>query len=100
MATESIKKMFDENGSPLAVPVSPNPDPTTRAAINIQGESRLHNEYSNIGDPTITTSPYENAGLAAAGYTPPQPSALGQAANAYQGETNRYSNKAPEERSF
>ena len=100
MATESIKKMFDESGSPLAVPASPNPNPITDPAIGIEGESLLHNQYSNIGDPVITQSPYTNAGLAQAGYTPPQPSMLGQSANLYQSETNRYSNNAPEGRAI
>lgn len=100
MATESIKKMFDESGSPLAVPASPNPSPLTDPIISVEGESLLHNQYSNIGDPVITQSPYTNAGLAQAGYTPPNPSALGQSANLYQNETNRYSNNAPEERSI
>ena len=100
MATESIKKMFDESGSPLAVPASPNPNPITDPAIGIEGESLLHNQYSNIGDPVITQSPYTNAGLAQAGYTPPQPSTLGQSANLYQNETNRYSNNAPEGRAI
>tara|TARA_R100000734_G_C3305091_1_gene95606 strand:- start:110 stop:415 length:306 start_codon:yes stop_codon:yes gene_type:complete len=97
---KSIKGMFDTNGSPLAVPASPNPNPVTDPVISVEGESLLHNQYSNIGDPTITTSPYTNAGLAAAGYTPPQPSTLGQSANLYQSETNRYSNNAPEERAI
>ena len=47
----SLKDKFDANGSPLAVPVSPNPNPTTDPAINVQGNSLLHNQYSNIGDP-------------------------------------------------
>tara|TARA_B100000780_G_C20962441_1_gene384182 strand:+ start:473 stop:790 length:318 start_codon:yes stop_codon:yes gene_type:complete len=97
---ESVKSMFDTNGSRLAVPVSPNPNPTTDPSINIQGNSLLHNQYSNIGNPVITTSPYTNAGLAQAGYTPPNPSALGQRSEVYQGQTNRYSNNAPENRSF
>ena len=87
MATESIKKMFDVNGSQLAVPVSPNPSLLTVTAINVQGNSLLHNQYSNIG-------------AAASGYTVPGVSALGERSEAYQGETNRYKNNAPEGRSF
>jgi len=100
MATESIKKMFDVNGSQLAVPISPNPNPMTDPAINVQGNSLLHNQYSNIGDPTITNSPYTNMGAAASGYTVPGVSALGERSEAYQGETNRYKNNTPEGRSF
>ena len=100
MATESVKKMFDENGSQLGVPISPNPNPSTDPAITVQGNSLLHNQYSNIGNPTITNSPYTNMGAAASGYTVPGVSSLGERAQAYQGETNRYSNNAPEGRSF
>ena len=39
-------------------------------------------------------------GAAAMGYSNPSPSQLGQTANVYQGETNRYKNNAPENRSF
>tara|TARA_R110000796_G_scaffold4716_4_gene18017 strand:- start:2228 stop:2530 length:303 start_codon:yes stop_codon:yes gene_type:complete len=100
MATESVKKMFDQGGSRLAVPVSPNPNPSTDPAISVQGNSLLHNQYSNIGDPNITNSPYTNLGVAATGYNVPKTSKLGESAQAYQGQTNRYSNNAPENRSF
>ena len=103
MANEKgIKGNFDTNGSPLAVPISPNPNPTTTAAINIQGNSKLHFEYSAIGIPMAPgeRSPYTNAGHNMTSYTVPRPSTMGQAANQHQGETNRYSNNSPEQRSF
>ncbi len=96
---ESIKNMFDANGSPLAVPVSPA-DGVTPDAVSIQGNSLLHNQYSNIGDPTLTEPAYNNIGVAVTGYSLPSTSQLGQAGNTYQGETNRYINNAPENRSF
>ena len=96
---ESIKNMFDANGSPLAVPVSPA-DGVTPDAVSIQGNSLLHNQYSNIGDPTLTEPAYNNIGVAVTGYSLPSTSQLGQTANVYQGETNRYKNNAPENRSF
>jgi len=99
-SAESVRRIFDNNGSRLAVPVSPNPNPSTDPAISVQGNSLLHNQYSNIGDPNLTTSPYTNLGVAATGYGLPQVSSLGERANVYQGQTNRYSNNAPENRSF
>jgi hypothetical protein len=96
---ESILNMFDANGSPLAVPVSPA-DGVTPDAVSIQGNSLLHNQYSNIGDPNLTEPAYNNMGAAAMGYSNPSPSQLGQSANITQGATNRYINNAPENRSF
>ncbi len=96
---ESILNKFDANGSPLAVPVSPA-DGVTPDEVSIQGNSLLHNQYSNIGDPTLTEPAYTNMGAAAMGYSNPSPSQLGKTANVYQGETNRYKNNAPENRSF
>ena len=96
---ESILNKFDANGSPLAVPVSPA-DGVTPDAVSIQGNSLLHNQYSNIGDPNLTEPAYTNMGAAAMGYSNPSPSQLGQTANVYQGETNRYKNNTPENRSF
>jgi hypothetical protein len=96
---ESILKMYDGNGSPLAVPVSPA-NGVTPDDVSIVGISQLHNQYSNIGDPNLTAPAYRNMGAAAMGYSNPKPSQAGQAANTYQGETNRYKNNAPENRSF
>ena len=96
---ESILKMYDSNGSPLAVPVSPA-NGVTPDDVSIVGISQLHNQYSNIGDPNLTAPAYRNMGAAAMGYSNPSPSQAGQAANTYQGQTNRYSNNAPENRSF
>ena len=97
---KSVEKMFDQGGSRLAVPVSPNANPTTDPSINVQGNSLLHNQYSNIGDPSLTNSPYTNMGAAATSYSLPSTSQLGESAFAYQGPTNRYGNNAPENRSF
>ena len=96
---ESIKKSFDTNGSALAVPVSPA-DGFTPDSVSIVGNSLLHNQYSNIGDPTLNTPAYSNFGAGAMGYANPPVSALGQATQAYQEPVNRYSANAPEERSF
>ena len=94
-----IKKSFDRDGSRYAVPISPA-NGTINDDISMQGKSRLHNQYSSIGDPTITAPAYNNMGAAAMGYTNPNPSSLGQAAQAWQGETNRYANNLPEGSSF
>ena len=96
----SLKDKFDANGSPLSVPVSPNPNPTTDPAINVQGESLLHNQYSNIGDPGSSPTPYKNGAFGAMGYSTPSPSALGERTELYQSPTNRYKNNAPEGRTF
>ena len=92
--------MFDQDGSRLAVPISPNANPSTDPSINVQGNSLLHNQYSNIGDPSLTNSPYTNMGAAATSYSLPSTSQLGESALAYQGETNRYRNNSPEGSSF
>ena len=81
---KSVEKMFDQGGSRLAVPVSPNANPTTDPSINVQGNSSL------------TNSPYTNMGAAATSYSLPSTSQLGESALAYQGETNRYRNNLPE----
>ena len=93
---KSILKSFDTNGSTLGVPISPNANPITAPSINVQGNSLLHNQYSNIGDPSLTNSPYTNMGAAATSYSLPSTSQLGESAQAYQGETNRYRNNLPE----
>ena len=86
---ESIKKQFDSNGSPLAVPVSPA-NGVTPEAVSIVGNSKLHNQYSNIGDPELNKPAYTN----------PSTSQLGEATEAYQKPVNRYKSNAPEGRSF
>ena len=96
---ESIKKSFDTNGSALAVPVSPA-DGVTPDSVSIVGNSLLHNQYSNIGDPELNLPAYNNFGAGAMGYTNPSPSQLGKATQAYQEPVNRYSANAPEQRSF
>jgi hypothetical protein len=96
---KSILNNFESDGSSLAVPISPA-NGTINNAISQVGASLLHNQYSNIGDPTLTEPAYNNFGAAGMGYSNPSPSSLGLTANAWQGETNRYSNNAPEGRSF
>ena len=96
---ESILKMFDTDGSRLGVPISPA-DGTINDDISVQGISQLHNQYSNIGDPNLTSPAYNNMGAAAMGYTNPNPSALGQRTQLYQEPSSRYKNNAPEGRSF
>ena len=73
----SIQKMFDTDGSPLGVPVSPA-SPQAPDAVSIVGNSLLHNQYSNIGDPTLTNPAYDNFGAGAMGYTNPSTSQLGE----------------------
>jgi hypothetical protein len=46
----SLEQMFDQNGSPLAVPVSPA-NGVTPDSVSIVGNALLHNQYSNIGNP-------------------------------------------------
>ena len=76
------------------------PTMLTPDSVSIVGNSLLHNQYSNIGDPTLNTPAYSNFGAGAMGYANPPVSALGQATQAYQEPVNRYSANAPEERSF
>ena len=96
---ESIKKQFDTNGSSLAVPVSPA-NGVTPDSVSIVGNSLLHNQYSNIGDPQLNKPAYNNFGAGAMGYTNPSTSQLGEATQAYQEEGKRYKATAPEGRSF
>jgi len=96
---ESIKNQFDTNGSPLAVPVSPA-NGVTPDSVSIQGNSLLHNQYSNIGDPNLNVPAYTNFGAGAMGYANPSTSQLGIQTQAYQEPVNRYSATAPEGRSF
>ena len=92
---QSIQNQFDTNGSPLAVPVSPT-DGVTPDSVSIVGNSLLHNQYSNIGDPNLNTPAYTNFGAGAIGYSNPNPSGLGQQTQAYQAPENRYANNLPE----
>ncbi len=91
----SIQKMFDTDGSPLGVPVSPA-SPQAPDAVSVVGNSLLHNQYSNIGDPTLTNPAYDNFGAGAMGYTNPSTSQLGERTQAYQEPVNRYANNLPE----
>ena len=93
---ESIKNNFDANGSSLAVPVSPA-DGVTPEAVSIVGNSRLHNQYSNIGDPELKNPAYTNFGAGALGYSNPSTSQLGEATQAYLEEGNRYKATHPKE---
>ena len=92
---ESIQKSFETDGSRYGVPISPASG-VINNDISTVGKSLLHNQYSNIGDPNINRPGYNNMGAAAMGYSNPNPSTLGQEANAYQGKTNRYENNLPE----
>tara|TARA_R110001592_G_scaffold145829_1_gene369548 strand:+ start:1010 stop:1306 length:297 start_codon:yes stop_codon:yes gene_type:complete len=96
---QSIITMFDADGSRLGVPISPA-DGTINPDISVQGLSRLHNQYSNIGDPNLTTPAYNNMGAAAMGYTNPNTSALGLRTQLYQEPSSRYKQNAPEGRTF
>ena len=93
--SNSIENMFNSNGSNLGVPVSPNSNPLTDPAISIVGNSQLHNQYSNIGDPSLQNPAYTNFGAGAMGYTNPSTSQLGETANSYQEPVNRYANNLP-----
>ena len=90
----SIQKMFDTNGSPLGVPVSPA-SPQAPDAISVVGNSLLHNEYSNIGTPESNTTPYTNFGASAIAYSTPSTSQLGEQSFAQQEPSNRYKNNLP-----
>tara|TARA_R110000803_G_scaffold148042_1_gene213445 strand:- start:603 stop:899 length:297 start_codon:yes stop_codon:yes gene_type:complete len=91
----SIQNQFDNNGSSLAVPVSPSSG-VTPDSVSVVGNSLLHNQYSNIGDPNISTPAYTNFGAGTMGYTTPQTSQLGEQTHAYQKPENRYINNLPE----
>ena len=93
MAEEnSIKSRFERDGSTLAVPVSPNTNPSTPESIDVVGNSTLHNEYSNIGTPESNTAPYTNFGASAIAYSTPKTSQLGELAFGQQEPSNRYKN--------
>ncbi len=96
MASEnSLKNRFDTNGSSLAVPISPNPNPSTPDSIGVVGNSTLHNEYSNISTPESNTAPYTNFGASAIAYSTPKTSQLGEQAFGQQEQSNRYKNNLP-----
>lgn len=93
--SNSIENMFNTDGSPLGVPVSPNTNPITDPAVSIVGNSQLHNQYSNIGNPTLNNPAYQNFGAGTLGYTNPPTSQLGETADSYQEPVNRYANNLP-----
>ena len=90
-----LKQQFETNGSTLAVPISPNSSPTTPDNVSVQGNSLLHNEYSNIGTPGTTPPAYTNFGASAIAYTTPSTSQLGEQAFGQQEPSNRYANNTP-----
>ena len=90
----SIQSQFDSNGSNLAVPVSPA-NGVTPDSVSIVGNSLLHNQYSNIGDPNLNAPAYTNMGAGVTGYTTPSTSQLGEQTQAYQEPVNRYQNNLP-----
>jgi len=95
----SLEQMFDQDGSPLAVPVSPA-NGVTPDSVSIVGNSTLHNEYSNIGNPNSNTPAYNNFGAGATGYSTPPTSQQGLASEQYQKPVNRYENNLPPGASF
>ena len=96
MASEnSLKSRFENNGSTLAVPVSPNTNPSTPESIGVVGNSLLHNEYSNIGTPESNQPAYNNFGAGAIAYSTPNTSQLGEQAFGQQEPSNRYENNIP-----
>ena len=93
--SQSIKNKFDTNGSSLAVPISPS-NGVTPDSVSVVGNSLLHNQYSNIGDPNLNTPAYTNFGAGAMGYSNPNTSELGKQTQAYQEPENRYANNLPD----
>jgi len=91
----SIQSQFDANGSTYGVPVSPA-NGVTPDSVSIVGNSLLHNQYSNIGDPNLSAPAYTNMGAGASGYTTPSTSQLGEQTQAYQEPVNRYANNLPD----
>jgi hypothetical protein len=91
-----LNKLFKENGSAFGVPVSPNENVSVPDSISVQGESLLHNEYSNIGTPKKSPPAYTNFGAAAIAYSTPSTSELGEASQTHQEPSNRYSNNIPD----
>jgi len=96
---DSLEQMFDKNGSPLAVPVSPA-NGVTPDSVSIVGNSLLHNEYSNIGNPDKSNPAYTNFGAGATGYSTPPTSQQGLASEQHQKPVNRYENNLPPGASF
>tara|TARA_B110000211_G_C13693760_1_gene384283 strand:+ start:253 stop:549 length:297 start_codon:yes stop_codon:yes gene_type:complete len=90
----SIQSQFDNNGSKYGVPVSPA-NGVTPDSVSIVGNSLLHNQYSNIGDPNLNAPAYTNMGAGTTGYTTPSTSQLGEQTQAYQEPVNRYQNNLP-----
>lgn len=90
-----IKKSFEDNGSALAVPVSPNTNISIPDSISVVGNSLLHNQYSNIGTPGTNPPAYTNFGASAMAYSTPSTSELGEASQAQQEASNRYENNLP-----
>tara|TARA_R110002074_G_scaffold213248_1_gene382886 strand:+ start:72 stop:368 length:297 start_codon:yes stop_codon:yes gene_type:complete len=96
---DSLQQKFDTDGSPLAVPVSPA-NGVTPDSVSIVGNSTLHNEYSNIGNPDNNAPAYNNFGAGAIGYSTPETSRQGLASEKYQRKVNRYRNNLPPGASF
>ena len=96
---DSLQQKFDTDGSPLAVPVSPA-NGVTPDSVGIVGNSTLHNEYSNIGNPDKNNPAYTNFGAGSIGYSTPPTSIQGLASENYQRPVNRYENNLPSGASF
>lgn len=91
--SHSIKTQFETEGSTYGVPPSPA-DGTTPEAVSQIGFSRLHNQYSNLGDPMISMPAYTNFGASTISYTNPQTSLFGLTANSYQ-QNSKYRDNLP-----
>jgi hypothetical protein len=90
----SLKSLFDNSGSPMAVPPSPPGEGFTPESVSIIGNSKLHNQYSNIGDPNIQLPAYTNFGASAIAYSTPQTSQFGLSSDTYQ-LNNKYKDNPP-----
>ena len=90
----SLKSLFDNSGSPMAVPPSPPGESVTPESVSIIGNSKLHNQYSNINDPNIQLPAYTNFGAASIAYINPQTSQFGLSADGYQ-LNNKYKDNPP-----
>jgi len=90
----SIENDFNTRGSIYGVPVSPSSG-FTPDSVSIVGNSLLHNQYSNIGNPNTSTPAYTNFNAGTIGYKTPPTSQLGKQTQAYQDPTNRYQNNLP-----
>ena len=95
MSENSIQSKFENQGSTLGVPVSPNTNISIPDSVSVVGNSLLHNQYSNIGTPKNSPPAYTNFGASAIAYSTPSTSELGEASQTHQEPSNRYANNTP-----